>query len=369
MAASAFASKECAIGEAVLATGFAPSEQVLSLSPIGPPVVKGEAAPAPLLRAVARSGERLAAHAPAKGEIVAVSRTEKIADGRALAAWSVAMIPCADHIVVYRGLETLDAKILKRIGTAAKAKGDFIRDLRFKVAPGDPIGAAQSLEIGLYASEKLTARKNASSAEVLLAPPEAAARCPIGNLKRSEKPAWQALFGDSQGKRLPAAETGCATSRMASPVAAQGLWLTDPSHGARTNKLASASLTTDIALPDRLVFSFFGRLNSLNPAMFEGSDARVAETYLTAMRGRERINAPFAELVPDASYCYENLRAGLDGPAMKGVLLLRLSSNAAGATILKAEAIPAVKKCESLREPWSFTGSETAFFRPSEAAR
>lgn len=369
MAASAYASKECAIGEAVLATGFAPQDQVLSLSPIGPPVVKGEAPPAPLLRAVARSGERLAAQAPAKGEIVAVSRTDVIADGRASASWSVAMIPCADHIVVYRGLETLDGKILRRLGAAAQAKGDFVRDVRFKVAPGDPIGVAHSVEIGLYASEKLTARKSAASADGMLAPPEAAARCPIDNLKRTEKPVWQALFGDAQGKRLPAAGTGCATARMAAPVAAQGLWLTDPGHGARTNKLASASLTTDIAVPDRLVFSFFGRLNSLDAAMFDGSDASVADGYLTAMRGRERINAPFAELVPDASYCYENLRAGLDGPAMKGVVLLRLSSNAAGATILKAEAIPAVKNCESLREPWSFTGAETAFFRPSEPSR
>lgn len=371
MAASVYASKECAIGEPVLAAGFAPVEQVLSVAPIGPPRLKGEADPAPLLRVIARNGAPMTAQAPARGEIVAIAKSTELVDGRPVVFWSLSMIPCADHLVAYDGLAALDARIMKKLGPAAKTAASFVKEVRIKVGPGDIVGTGDSFEIGLYAADRLTQPKRDAAPDRYLSPSLTAARCPIEHLKRSEAPQWKALFGDTDGAKLPAVESACATSRMAPPKGAQGLWLTDSSHGARTNKVASAALTGDIARPDRLVLSFFGRLNSLQASMFDAEEAHAraeaARTYLTAAAGLERINAPFADIVPNAPYCYQNLRAGLDGPRFNGVLVLELTANAAGAPLLKVEAIPDVKNCENLREPWSFTGAETAFFRPSAA--
>lgn len=370
MPPSAFAAKECAIGEAVLSTGFAAVDQVLSVAPVGPPRLKGERDPAPLLRIIGLDGAPVDARAPAKGEIVAVSRSTIRSEGKSETAWSVAMIPCADHLVTYGGLASLDRKILRRLGPLTDA--DFSKETRIKVSAGQRIGGAESFDIGLYASQGLTAAKRKGGTERYLSAPADAARCPIEHLKRADAPHWKALFGDAKGAKLPAIESACATSKLADPVAAQGLWLTDASHGARTNKVVNTALTADVADPDRLVFSFFGRLPSLQASMFDAADeaarADAAHAYLTAKRGRERINAPFSEIVPNSAYCYQDIRAGLSGPALKGVIILKLSANGAGAPILKAEAIPNAKNCENLREPWSFTGAETAFFRENAAA-
>lgn len=369
---SAYASKECAIGEAIFAAGFARANEVLSVTPVGPPQIKGEPAPAPLLRIIGRDGTKLSVIAPAKGEIVAVAKSVHSLDHNRIESWSVTMIPCADHLVTLDGLAALDRKVMRKLGAIAPSDGAFVKETRIKVSAGDVIGEAARFDVALFSSNGLTAKKRQSGVQDYLSPPAFAARCPLEHFNRVDGPVWRALFGDSRGARLPGSQSACATSQIASPTAAQGVWLTDSSHGARTNKIASAALTSDFADPGRLVFSFFGRLASLDASAFDAPDAaqraEAARTYLTAQRGRERINAPFSEIVPDAAYCYENLRAGLDGPRLKGVVIMMLTANASGAPILKVEAISSANKCETLREPWTFTGSETAFFRQGDAA-
>ncbi|MBY0422561.1 MAG: hypothetical protein K2Q06_09670 [Parvularculaceae bacterium] len=364
---SVHAAKPCPVGEPPLSQGFAAIENVVALAPVGARYVHGEAAPPPVLRVIGRKA--LDAQAPARVDVVSIAKT--LDDSGGAARWSVRMMPCEGYVVAYDGLSTVDAKILRRAGPGAadlaKAREGGAIDTRIRLKAGDRVGSGDAFSVAVYAVTP--ARKGGPSAFAEAALDPQRAQCPVAVLPRGDRGAWTGLFGDVSGRRLPKHAETCRADLADGAGAVEGLWLTDSGHGGRTNKVASVALSGDLSDKSRLIFSFFGRLSSVTPAMFASSAQKdalgeaVIEAPLTAMRGRERINAPFGEIVEGAPYCYEKLRAGIDGPRLDGVLVLQLVRNKAGEPLLKAEAIPHVSTCEALKEPWSFTGGETSFYR------
>lgn len=366
---SVHAAKPCPVGEPPLSEGFAPVGSVAALAPVGARFVHGEPPPPPILRVIGRISAGVEAQAPARVDIVSITKVLDAAGGAA--TWSVRMMPCEGYVVSYDGLRDVDAKLLRRAGSAAaafkNAPETLALDTRFRLRAGDRIGSGEAFTVSVHTVTP--SRKGGPRAFAGVALDEARALCPVAVLPRSVRGDWTQRFGDAAGRRLPDHAESCRADVAERIAAAGGLWLTDSGHGGRTNKVAIAALSGDLSDADRLVFAFFGRVASVTPDLFApkpkgGAAAQAAiEAPLTAIRGRERINAPFETVVEGAPYCYEKLRAGIEGPRLDAVLVLQLVRNRAGEPLLKVEAIPQVTSCEALKEPWSFTGRETSFYR------
>lgn len=363
---SVYAARPCAVGEPPLASGFAAVGDVAAVAPVGAPWIAGETPPQPVIRLLARDGQLLKAHAPARADIVSIGKRTETIGGKAVERWSVSMMPCEGYLVRYDGLARIEPRILRRAGPARFAKSaDAAFETRLRVKASETVGAGEGFTVAAFAVTPPKAARGDRHAKIDLAPPAETARCPLALLPRSEQPAWKDRFGDREGRRLPQHADACRAAAPASLTAASGQWLTDSAHGGRTNKVAAALLSRDLSDSDRLVFAFFGRLSSLEPAMFEGDAAarrKASRDVLSARRGAERVNASFDAILPNTPYCYENLRAGVDGPALNGVLVVELDASAVGEPLLKVEANAAAPNCAALKEPWSFTGAETRFY-------
>lgn len=366
-----YAGRVCAVGEAPLAASFANLDEVGAVAPIGALYVDGEAPPAPELAVIAKAGGRLSAQAPARADIVSIGKRN---DARGRASWSVTLAPCSGVLVRYDGLETVDAKILNHLTPEFAASDAATAETRIRVKAGEPLGEAGRFTLRAYAlPPSPTPAKDVKFSTLALGAD--AARCPFEFLSKSERPKWTALFGDAAGGRRPELAASCAARAPTKIVGAEGDWLTDSSFGARTNKIADAVLAQDLSDPTRLIFAFYGRLASLDPALFdapEDAQRRAARGFLSAPRGGDRINAAFHDVAPGGAYCYEGLRAGVDGPRYRGVILLMLTINkTTKAPLMTIEARPAAS-CAALKTPstygGTFTGAETRFYPKSVKA-
>lgn len=361
-----YAAKACAVGEPPLAAGFADVDAVAAVAPVGAPWLEGEAPPQPVLKVVGRSGEATA-RAPARADIVSIRKHTERRDGAAHETWSIALAPCEGYLLRYQGLDRIEPRLLRQAGPLKFAKADDVAvETRIRVKTGDALGRGPGFAVAAFALDPSRLRGREPVAFSKLSLPASASLCPLALIARAERTRWTALFGDARGRRLPAHAETCRAALDETVVAASGRWLTDSGHGGRTNKVANAALTSDPADPDRLVFAFWGRLASLSPDYFDSQSAAAraaaAREAMTAPLGADRVNASFKAVLPGEAYCYEGLRAGVDGPRLKGLLLLRLERNASGEPLLKVEATGAATRCADLEQPWTFSGAETRFY-------
>jgi hypothetical protein len=387
----------CAPGEAPLTGGFADLAQVLAVAPLGPARPPGAAPAAPFIRVLpkpATGGGRaaLAALAPGKVDVVAIeSREERTAGGGRAKVNTVRFRPCDGVIVVYDGLEEIDATLMRR----ARAAADFLEApdgsaalaARVRLREGDVIGRGPGFTVALADLAAPAARHaapapgreipayDASAFETApalvraLAFDESRARCPLDYLEAGVKAAWTEKFADWRGVRLAVGGSGCARASPAAIAPAMGPWYTDSSHNARVEKIRAILLADDPIAPDRLVFALDGVLRSLVAEMIDaGADAErqrrdLARGPVTFEPRDGRINAPFIGVRENETYCYEDLRAGFSGPAVNGVLLMRIERSQDQPPLLRLEARAEAAKCLDLPEPWTFSGGETSFYR------
>ncbi len=394
------AAKACAIGEPAFAGPFALIDDVLSVSPLGGVTAPGEVLPAPYIRINTRKGatafERrmTTAFAPAKADITAIERRiDRDDTGRATAqSWTVHFRSCEKISFYYDRLDNISDDILKRAGglkNFAELGGpDHIAiETRVRVQKGDAIGEADGFDVGLHdlgaapatleRPERYTSNPYARAAVFDAAPSLVAAitpdisraRCPIEYLPRDERSRWAAKLGDSWGIRKAKGDNACRTAITDTAGAAEGVWYSDAAHNAATTKVSAIALAADAIDPDRLIFSLHGRLPSLKPDLvalapfMDSEKVRASKDFLSFDKGEGRINTPFADVSDGEVYCYQRLRVNFVGPLINGVILLERRSEEDGPALLKIEARGDVFSCIDLKDPWSFTGDETTFYR------
>ncbi|MFQ5563262.1 MAG: hypothetical protein ACE5FO_06810 [Parvularculaceae bacterium] len=393
-------SKACPIGEAPLSGPFAPTADVLSVSPLGGVTAPGEPLPAPYLRVNTRSGETAferrvtKALAPARADIIALERRiERDGDGRAAArSWTVYLMPCKDVSIYYDRLDSINDKLLERAGGLAAfnelgGPDHIALETRLRVYAGEAIGTADGFDVGLHdlaAAPTAMARPERyrsnpyARADIFDAPASlisaitrdlSRARCAIDYLPGDLREEWAAKLGDAWGMRRAKGENACRAALADIPGTAQGAWFTDASHNATTSKVSAIALAADSIDPKRLIFALHGRLPSLTPdliglaPMLKDERAAAAKDFLTFDIGSGRINRPFSEIRDDRVYCYERLRANFVGPKIYGIILVQQDRAPGGADILRIEARGDALSCIDLPEPWAFTGDETVFYR------
>ena len=398
------ATRACAMGEAPLSGGFAPIDDVLSVSPLGAVTAPGEPLPTPYIRINTRKGSNVFerretnALAPARADITAIERhVRRDADGKAVAvSWSVHFAACDKISFYYDGLDDVEESIVRRAGGLKNfieigGPDDLAVETRIRVRAGDVIGVAHGFDVGLNdlgAPPAQMARPERyrtnpyqhaavfdtpPSLIAAITPDHARARCPIDYMAKGLSTEWATKLGDSWGMRKAKGDNACRTALVDAPGSAQGAWFTDASHNAITNKVSAIALAPDAIDPGRLIFSLHGRLASLKPdmvalnPMLEDEREAASKDFLTFEQADagERINTPFDKVKEGQTYCYERLRANFVGPKINGVLLLRIdpAAQAGGAPLMKIEARPEAFTCLDLEEPWSFTGKETTFYR------
>lgn len=393
------AARACAIGDPALSGPFAPLDDVLSVSPLGGVTAPGEVLPAPYIRINTRRGETAferrttEALAPARADITALERRVDRNQGRVVGqSWTVHFRTCENIIFYYDRLDRISDDILRRaggLGAFAEFGGpDHIAlETRIRVNAGDVIGESDGFDVGLHdlaappaaleRPERYSANPYARAAVFdapaslvkTITPDTARARCPIDYLPKPQQEAWAEKLGDSWGIRRAKGEGACRAAIADLPGAAQGVWYTDATHNAATEKVSAVALSPDAIDPDRLIFALHGRLSSLTPDMIGLSPAMeqerkaAAKDFISFERGEGRINAHFAEVRDGKVYCYERLRANFVGPLINGVILLQRQSADGGPVLLKIEARGDVQSCIDLEEPWTFTGDATTFYR------
>lgn len=369
--------RACALAEAPLTEGFAPIDEVLSVTPLGARNAPGEDPPTPYLRVTAKAtmpNGRITAIAPGKGEIVAIVSRGGRDEGSF--RWDVRFKPCDKVTIFFNGLEGLDPVLLRRAGGerafGALRDGVAAAAVRVKLDAGDTIGIAHSFDVGLtderapagrhaHTSFSRASVTTADDASPLLARAlafdESRSRCAIDYMSGDLATLWKDKLGDAAGVRLPRGETGCAVKDSGSDAGVLGVWYTDSSHNARANKVSAVAFSFDLLDRDALVFALHGRLASL------AAGAKNLKGALTAEVGGGRLNAAFDEIAPNETYCYEGVRAGFDGQGIDGVLLMRVASSDGARPLLKLEVRDNANACFDLPEPWSFSGNETSFYR------
>jgi hypothetical protein len=372
------AERACAPGEAPLKGPFAPVADVLSLSPLGAIAAPGEPAAPPDLRLTTRLQDgrprETAALAPARAEIALIE--QRIDPDTDEAYWRVRMKPCGRIAVVYDRLDSIDPAVLRRAGgpgaLAPVGAGRSAAAVRVKVRQGDVIGRADGFDIALQdlaapPAAFATLGRYAEHPDAAALDERAHSRCALDYLDRGLRAEWAAKLGDARGVRLARADNACRVALPRGGDSAQGAWFTDSSHNALASKVSAIALAPDAIDPTRLVFSLHGRLASLTPDLVAGgpgeaSARRAARDFLTFERGHGRINAAFDQVRENETYCYEGLRANFAGPALDGVILLRIDRAGDATPLMKIEA-RGEPSCIDLAEPWSFSGRETSFYR------
>lgn len=394
-----FAERPCPAGVSLLEAGFAPVDDILSISPLGGVTAPGESLPAPAIRLNTKKGqsifERRAtdALAPAKAEIVALERrTSRSADGTATdESWSVHLALCDKVRLVYDDLDTIDADLLRRAGGLAAMSeiggpDRLAMAARVKVKKGEMLGRADGFDVLLEDKRKPPAPldrperyvTNAYAVATAISAPEkvlaalatdaSRIQCPLDYLPETIAADWKGKLGDAWGMRAAKGADACRTALADVPGRAQGAWFTDASHNGRTDKVSAIALAPDSIDPERLILALHGRVKSLGADMvalappLEEERAAAARDFLTFERGDGRINPPFDEVKAGDVVCYQGLRANFVGPRIDAVLLLAMQADENGPPLLKIEA-RAVSSCIDLEEPWAFSGAETTFFR------
>ena len=391
--------RPCPAGAALLDAGFAPIEDILSISPLGGVTAPGEALPAPAIRLNTKKGQSIFerrmtdALAPAKAEVVALERRLSRDESGAAAreSWSVHLALCDKVRLVYDDLDAIDTDLLRRAGglSAMSEIGGPDRlamAARVKVKKGDTIGRADGFDVLLEDKRKAPAALDRPEryvtntyavASAISAPPKVLAaletdatriQCPLDYLPAGIAAGWKEKLGDAWGMRAAKGADACRTALVDIPGRAQGAWFTDASHNGRTDKVSAIALAPDSIDPERLILALHGRVKSLNPDMvalaqpLEEERAAAARDFLTFERGDGRINPPFDEVKAGDVVCYQGLRANFVGPRIDAVLLLAIEADENGPPLMKVEARP-VSSCIDLEEPWAFSGAETTFFR------
>ena len=394
------ATRACAIGEPALSGPFAALDDVLSVSPLGGVTAPGEALPAPYIRINMRSGDKsfdrraTNALAPARADIVAIERhTLRDPYGRATGpSWTVHFRSCDRMSFYYDRLDQIDSSILERAGglrafTEFGTPDHMAIEARLRVNTGDVIGTSDGFDVGLHdlgATPAPMARPEryrsnafaradvfdaAPSLVAAITPDTTRARCAIDYLPKPAQAEWAAKLGDSWGIRRAKGDNACRTALVDTPDAAQGAWFTDSAHNAATTKVSAIALSPDAIDPERLIFALHGRLTSLtsdlirSPKFIGGENKPAPKEFLSFTKGDGRINTPFAEVTDSGVHCYQNLRVDFIGPLINGVILLQREESDDGVDLLKIEANGGVSSCIDLKEPWSFTGNETTFYR------
>lgn len=380
--------RACAPGEAPLTGGFANIDDVLSLSPLGPARPPEAAPAAPFIRVLPKPGRgSLQALSPGKVDVVAIERR----DGDGGPVWTVRFKPCDRIVVVYDGLDAIDAQLLRRASLAsnfvATGKGRETLLSRIRLTEGDAVGRGAGFNVALVDSSAPAVRRAAPAsgrdfpvgvdADGSQSPAlaralefdEERARCPLEYMQDEAKALWTVKVGDWRGMRFATGETACERAPPRVGVAAFGPWYTDSSHNARAEKVRAIALADDPINPDRLVFALDGVLPSLTASFIANDDMSDAERRalahgaLTFDPRDGRINAPFSEVRENETYCYEDVRAGFSGPSVAGVILLEIVKSDDAPALLRIEARGDALKCLDLPEPWTFTGNQTTFFR------
>jgi len=414
LSAASLSERECSRAEGILTADFTDFENVLSISPLGGITAPGEILPAPYVGINTKTNgspfERLITpvKAPAKSEIVAIERRIiRSASGNAAGiSWSIYMKPCADIIIVYDRVDELQPGLIDKVGglTAFSEIGTPDHSavkLSMTVDAGTLLGQANGFDVSLHdkgAEPQMMARPERywsnsfvraelfnldPSLMEIISPDHTQARCALDYMRREQdREAWSGKLGDAWGIRRARGQNACRTALIDLPGTLQGAWYTNAAHNGATTKVSAIALAPDAINPDRLIFSFHGRLSSLTQDLINNGPAvakpitenvdsdsentpRKAEKvhdFITFERGNGAINRPFDEITDTLIYCYEDLRVKFVGPRVNGVLLLQ-NTRQSGEEILKIEARPEFSSCMDLPEGVSLTGNATGFFR------
>lgn len=392
--------RPCADAASALDIGFAPIEDVLSVSPLGGVTAPGEALPAPAIRLNTKKGQSIfsrrqtTALAPAKAEVTAIERrTFRDADGVAVReSWTIHFSVCDSVRLAYDDLDKIDAGLFRRAGGLAAMSeiggpDHLAAAVRVKVKKGDVLGKADGFDVLLedrrapaaaldrperYVTNAYAVASAISAPEKVLAAIATDAghiQCPLDYLPEALAAEWKGKLGDAWGMRAAKGENACRAALADLPGAAQGAWFTDASHNGRTDKVSAVALAPDAIDPERLILALHGRVRTINAEMvalappLEEERASAARDFFTFEKGGGRINPAFDEVKPGDPVCYQGLRANFVGPRINAVILLGLEAGGDGAPpLMKVEAFP-VTSCFDLEEPWAFTGAETTFYR------
>lgn len=389
----------CESGRSPLKAGFAPLDDILSVSPLGEVTAPGEPLPAPAIRLNTRKGrtdfERRATDvlAPAKADVTALERrTLRDEDGAVAGeSWTVRLSVCDAVAVVYEDVDAIDPDLLARAGGLAAfaeigGPDHLAATTAIRVRTGEKLGVADGFDVILEDKAAQPAaldrperyRSNSyAEATAISAPPAivdairtdaSRIQCPLDYLPSGLAKTWKGKLGDAWGMRRAKGENACRTALVDVPGTAQGGWFTDATHNGRTTKVSAIALAPDAVDPDRLIFALHGRVASLAPdmvglnPMLEEAREEASRDFLTFEEGEGRINARFDRVKPGDTYCYEGLRANFVGPKINAVILLRVETGE-GAPLMRIEAVSSASSCIDLAEPWSFTGAETTFYR------
>lgn len=395
---SPLAGRPCVAGEPVFREAFAAFEDVLSVSPLGVVTAPGEPLPAPFIRINTKKGESFfdrrvtTAVSPARADIVAIERRSTLDDDgvETGAAWTLHFRACGDVAFVYDDLDDVAPAVLARaggLGAFAEIGGPerLAVATQVRVKAGEAVGRGDGFDVGVFdfaapaaplekpdrykPNPYVHATATHAPEKVLAAvtPDYTRAQCPLSYLPKKIEADWSALLGDAWGVRKAKGAGACRTALVDLAGTAQGAWFTDAAHNGLASKISAVALAPDAVDPSRLVFALHGRLRSLNGdfvamnPMLEEERAAAARDFLTFETGEGRINTPFAQVKAGAPYCYQGLRANFVGPRINGVVLLELG--AGPEPTMKIEARADAAACADLKEPWSFTGDETTFYR------
>lgn len=400
---AATAERPCPVAGSILDQGFAPLQDVISVSPLGSVTAPGEALPAPFIRVNTKKGatvfERRAtmALAPARAEIEAIERrVQRDSDGAATGlTWRVTMSVCDAVKLYYDDIDVLSPDLMRKAGGLAafsEVSGPDRMAVKtsIRVQTGDTIGEADGFDIGLedsslapadlvrperYKSNPyVEARVLNTDAGLIKAIDSDAtlARCPLDYLPTSEKTAWSALLGDQFGIRKVRTNKdpdACRQPIVDKRGTAQGAWFTDASQNGAANKVSAIALAPDSIDPQRLIFSLHGRLTSLTPGMvalppkMTDAKAEAAKDFLSFYPGERAGNPTFAGVEKGEIACFDRLRANFVGPRINGVILLQVDTTDEGAEIMRMEARGEATSCSALESPWGFTPNHTVFYR------
>ncbi len=394
------AERPCPVAAPELELGFAPIDDILSVSPLGGVTAPGESLPAPAIRLNTKKGQSVfsrretTALAPAKADVTAIERrTIRDADGAATReSWTVRFSVCDSVRLAYDDLDSIDASLLRRAGGLAAMSeiggpDHLAAAVRVKVKKGDILGKADGFDVLLedrrapaaaldrperYVTNAYAVASAISAPEKVLAAITADAsriQCPLDYLPEALASAWKGKLGDAFGMRAAKGENACRTALADIPGAAQGAWFTDAAHNGRTDKVSAIALAPDAIDPERPILALHGRVNTVTADMvalappLEEERAAAARDFFTFEKGGGRINPAFDEVKPGGPVCYQGLRANFVGPRINAVILLGLEAGENGAPpLMKVEAFP-VTSCFDLEEPWAFTGAATTFYR------
>ena len=396
---AALATRPCAQGEAPLKGPFANIDDIVSVSPLGAITAPGEALPAPYIRINTRKGETIferrmtAALSPGRADITAIERRfARIGQNKIIESWTVHLQICDSIDLYYDRLDSLDPDILRRAGgltafTEIGGPEHLAVTTQIRINLGDTIGSSDGFDVALHdlsAKPATLARPERyrtnpyARAAVLDAPPsileaissdQTKARCALNYLNQDFRADWEKKLGDAFGIRRAKGENACRTALIDMPGTAQGTWFTDSSHNAATTKVSAIALAPDTIDQSRLIFALHGRVKSLTPELIalapvlDEQKTNAAKDFLTFEKGNGLTNASFALVKENETYCYNRLRANFVGPKILGIILLQVSTDETGTALMKIEARGDILSCADLREPWTFSGNETTFYR------